>query len=124
MRRRWGLRAKMSASYVLVTAAAVLVVEIVALVLVQPLLDPPATDVSAPVQATAELYATRVIDANARLGRLPKADEIQLGDTNLRLEPGETRPDPTGKAMSIPYAATDMGDDSEPMSLVLLLDDD
>ncbi len=36
MRKRWGLRAKMAGSYVLVTAAAVAVVEAVVLVLVVP----------------------------------------------------------------------------------------
>jgi len=124
MRQRWGLRAKMSASYVLVTAAAVLVVELVSLILVQPLLAPgrPA-DRSVAVLVTAQTYATRVVDANARLGRLPTSEEIQLGETALRLDPGELRPDDNGKSVRIPFTPTELAD-NQPMSLALLLDPD
>jgi two-component system, NarL family, sensor histidine kinase LiaS len=124
MRQRWGLRAKMSASYVLVTAAAVLVVEIVALVLVQPLLAPPDANPSLPVQATAQDYATRAVAATARLGRLPTAKEIQLGEPSLRLGPGQARPDESGKVVRIPFTGDETFEDGPPMSLALLLDTD
>ena len=122
MRQRWGLRAKMTASYLLVTAAAVLVVEIVAIVVVQPLLAPGA-DPSRPVQLTAESYAATVIDANARLGRLPTATEIQLGDPALSLAPGQALLADDKISARIPLATTAQ-DEARPMSLALLLDAD
>ena len=121
MRRRWGLRGRMTASYLLVTAAAVLVVEIVVALFVSPglLAAPAPTEASPVVQYTAQEYATRAVDANARLGHLPTDKDIQLGENGLAIPPGETR---TRKGVAvIPYISDEL-DDSRPVSLALLLD--
>jgi signal transduction histidine kinase len=122
MRRRWGLRAKMSASYVLVTAAAVVLVEAVVLAVVVPALLP-RPDPAALLQLTADRYAGAAMQLTARLGRLPDARELQLGDPTLRLRPGEAQPAPNGTGVRIPYTTTPQ-DDAQPMSLALLLDPD
>jgi signal transduction histidine kinase len=122
MKRRWGLQAKMSASYVLVTAAAVVLVEVAVLGLVVPRLVP-RVDPETLVQLTAGSYATTAERLGARLGRLPNARELQLGDPTLRLRPGEARLSPGAAGVRIPYTPTRQ-DDAQPMSLALLLDPD
>jgi signal transduction histidine kinase len=122
MKRRWGLQAKMSASYVLVTAAAVVLVEVAVLGVLVPRVVP-RPDPQTLVQLTADRYASRVMRLNAGLGRLPRAGELQLGDPGLRLGPGEARLTPDGDGVQIPYTATPQ-DDARPMSLALLLDPD
>lgn len=76
--RRWGLRGRMTASYLVVTAAAVLVVEIVVALLISPglLAAPSYEPASRVVELTALDYAVHAVDANARLGHLPKDTEI------------------------------------------------
>jgi signal transduction histidine kinase len=120
-----GLRAKMAASYVLVTAAAVAVVEIVVLVFVMPglLAGNSGVDRSAIVFVTAKDYAGRVGEAVQRLGRLPGPDELQLGELGLRLAPGEAMVTPDRSSVRIPYTP-DAQDNAHPMSLALLLDTD
>jgi signal transduction histidine kinase len=115
----------MAASYVLVTAAAVAVVEIVVLLLVMPgmLASNSAADRSVIVFVTAKDYATRVGEAVQRLGRLPGPDELQLGEEGLRLAPGEAMATPDRSAVRIPYTPQ-VQDDARPMSLALLLDTD
>ena len=120
MKRRWGLQAKMSASYVLVTAAAVVLVEIAVLGFVVPRLVP-RVDPQTLVQLTADSYAATASRLAARLGRLPDAGELQLGDRTLRLRPGEARLSPGRDGVVIPYTPTPQ-DDARPMSLALLLD--
>jgi signal transduction histidine kinase len=122
MRRRWGLRAKMAGSYVLVTAAAVAVLEIVVLVLVVPgLLSSAAQlDRTALVQLTTQSYASQAAQAYALRGRLPTATELPLGDPAARLGPGEASAAPNGSGVVIPRPATAQ-DDTRPMSLALLL---
>lgn len=122
MQRRWGLQAKMSASYVLVTAAAVVLVEVAVLGFVVPRVVP-RVDPQTVVQLTADRYATTAMQRNASLGRLPRAGELQLGDPALRLAPGEVRLTPDRDAVQIPYTPTPQ-DDARPMSLALLLDPD
>src|SRR5258705_13656576 len=101
----FGLRTKMAASYVLVTAAAVAVVEIVVLLLVMPglLAAKSASDRSVIVFVTAKDYATRVGEAVQRLGRLPGPGELQLGEGGLRLAPGEAMAPPDRGAGRSPY---------------------
>ena len=122
MKRRWGLQAKMSASYVLVTAAAVVLVEVAVLGIVVPRVVPP-VDPETLVGLTANSYATTAMRLNASLGRLPNASELQLGDPALRLRPGEARLSPDADGVQIPYTSTRQ-DDAQPMSLALLLDPD
>ena len=119
MRRRWGLQAKMTASYVLVTAAAVVLVEAVVLgVLLPGLVSRP--DPRTLVESTASDYANTVMGLSARLGRLPNARELQLGEPGLRLGPGEALASPDGQSVRIPRITT-MQDDTKPMSLALLI---
>jgi signal transduction histidine kinase len=111
----------MTASYLLVTAAAVLVVEIVVALLVSPglLSRPDKGPASLVVQAAAQDYAARAVDANARLGHLPNDGEIQLGEPGLTVPPGEALL--KGGGVRIPLITTEL-DDSRPVSLALLLD--
>ena len=115
MRRRWGLQAKMTASYVLVTAAAVVLVEVVVAAVVLPGLLSRA-DRPALVQLIASDYANMVMQQSAGLGRLPTASELRLDQAALGLPPNQARKS-TGVAMpDLPQRAKLMGP-----SLVLLL---
>jgi len=116
---RWGLQAKMTTSYVLVTAAAVVLVEAVVLGIVVPGLVTRA-DGTTLVQRTAVDYANTAMQRSASLGRLPEARELQLGDPALRLGPGEAQVANGGAGVAIPYTTVPR-DDAEPMSLALLL---
>jgi signal transduction histidine kinase len=117
-----GLQAKMTASYVLVTAAAVLLVEIVVLGVVVPDLVSEA-DQPALVQLTATDTANAVMMRVASTGRLPTAGQLQLGDPAARLGPGQAEAAPGGTGVVIPYLAT-RRDDTAPVSLALLVDPD
>jgi signal transduction histidine kinase len=119
MSGRWGLQAKMTASYVLVTAAAVVLVEVVVAVLLAALT--PRSAPAAQLQVTANNYANAAMRLSARLGRLPNDRELQLGDPTLRLRPGEARLSADGASVRIPSTPT-LQDDAQPMSLALLLD--
>jgi signal transduction histidine kinase len=120
MRKRWGLRAKMAGSYVLVTAAAVVVVEAVLLLVLPNLRDdqgPP----TLPVVVTALNTAAGVAAATARLGRLPDAGEFPIGEPGLQLAPGQAKAVSGGAMVRIPYTPTAQ-DGSAPMSMALLTD--
>jgi signal transduction histidine kinase len=101
MRRRWGLQAKMTASYVLVTAAVVVLVEIVAAVIVLPRLVS-GTDRATQVQLLTSDTANQVMQQSATLGRLPTASELGLDRTPPGLPPGQARKpaDETGVAIN------------------------
>jgi signal transduction histidine kinase len=90
MRGRWGLQAKMTASYVLVTAAVVVVVEVVAAAVVLPGLISGA-DRATQVQLLASATANRVMQQGATLGRLPTASQLRLDQAALGLPPDLTR---------------------------------
>jgi signal transduction histidine kinase len=90
MRRRWGLQAKMTASYVLVTAAVVVLVEVVAAAVVLPELLSGA-DRATLVQLLASDTANMVTQESARLGRLPTANDLRLDQAPLGLPPGQAR---------------------------------
>src|SRR6185369_15793700 len=123
--RRFGLRAKMAASYVLVTAAAVAVVEIVVLVLVMPglLASGVPGQKSLIVFGSAKDYATQVSKAAERLGHLPGPSDLMLGEPGLQLAPGRAAATADRTGVRIPYT-DDALDDARPMSLALLLDVD
>ena len=120
MRARLGLQAKMTASYVLVTAAAVALVEVVVLAVVVPAVVS-RSDRLTVVQRTAQDYADAVTGQSATLGRLPNDHEVRLGDPAVRLGPGEAQLASDRASVRIPYTTTRQ-DDARPMSLALLLD--
>jgi two-component system, NarL family, sensor histidine kinase LiaS len=122
MRRRWGLRAKMAGSYVLVTAAAVAVVEAVMLVLVVPGLLGGTQDArTLLVLVTARDTADSAGQIAAQLGRLPDAGQLPIGEAGLRLPPGRARATADGTGVRIPYTPTAQ-DGAAPMSVALLTD--
>jgi signal transduction histidine kinase len=119
---RWGLRAKMAGSYVLVTAAAVAAVEAVVLVLVVPGLLGGAQDARTPlVVFTARDTATSAAEATGRLGRLPDPGQFPIGEAGLRLLPGQAQATLDGTEVRIPYTPTAQ-DGGAPMSMALLAD--
>ncbi len=122
MRRRWGLRAKMAGSYVLVTAAAVAVVEAVVLVLVVPGLLGGAQDPrTLLVGLTARDIAASAGQIAAQLGRLPDPGQFPVGEAGLRLLPGQAQATADGTEVRIPYTPTAQ-DGGAPMSMALLAD--
>jgi len=122
MRKRWGLRAKMAGSYVLVTAAAVAVVEAVVLVLVMPGLLGGAQDArTLLVELTARDIAASAGQIAAQLGRLPDPGQFPVGDPGLRLPPGQARATADGTGVRIPYTPTAQ-DGGASMSMALLAD--
>jgi signal transduction histidine kinase len=116
MRRRWGLQAKMTASYVLVTAAVVVLVEVVAAAIVLPQLISGA-DRATQVQLLASATANQVMQQSATLGRLPTASQLGLDQAPPGPPPGQAReptddpgvavvPDPPQRAsVLVPAAA-------------------
>jgi signal transduction histidine kinase len=122
MRKRWGLRAKMAGSYVLVTAAAVAVVEAVMLVLVVPgLLDGSQDPGTLLVGVTARDIADSAGQVAAQQGRLPDPGQFPLGEAGLRLPPGQAQATADGSEVRIPYTSTAQ-DGGAPMSMALLAD--
>jgi signal transduction histidine kinase len=101
MRRRWGLQAKMAASYVLVTAAAVVLVEVVAAVKVLPQLVS-GTDRATQVQLIASDDANTVMQQSVRLGRLPTARELRLDQAVLGSKPNQARESTEGARLPGP----------------------
>ena len=90
MRGRWGLQAKMTASYVLVTAAVVVLVEVVAAAVVLPGLVSGA-DRATQLQLLASATANQVMQQSATLGRLPTASQLRLDRAAPGLPPGQAR---------------------------------
>jgi signal transduction histidine kinase len=122
MWRQRGLRGQMAGSYVLVTAAAVAVVEAVTLVFVVPGLlaggPDPRTGL---VLSTARDIATSVDQVTAQRGRLPDPGQFPIGETGLQLLPGQARVTADGEGVRIPYTSNAQNGD-EPMSMALLTD--
>jgi signal transduction histidine kinase len=116
----------MAISYVLVTGAAVAVVEIIGIVLVVPGLLAGArkdTDPSLVVQLTARNLADDITRGTLASGRLPTPDEKRLGEPGLWPVPGQAVPGPDKASVRIPYIAAPV-DETRPVSLALLLDPD
>src|SRR5215218_3827102 len=90
MRGRWGLQAKMTASYVLVTAAVVVLVEVVAAAIVLPGLISGA-ERATEVQLVASATANQVMQQSATLGRLPTASQLGLDQAPQGLPPSLAR---------------------------------
>ena len=90
MRGRWGLQAKMTASYVLVTAAVVVLVEVVAAAIVLPGLISGADRATHGWQLLASATANQVMQQST-LGRLPTASQLDLDQALQGLLPGLAR---------------------------------
>src|SRR4029453_15483916 len=90
MRGRWGLQAKMTGSYVLVTAAVVVLVEVVAAAIVLPRLVSGA-DRATQVQLLPSDTANQVTRQSATLGQLPTAGQLRLDQAALGLPPDKVR---------------------------------
>ena len=125
--RGFGLRARMTASYVLVTFAAVIVVEALAGILVLPNVNEQA-DLDSRVVNTANDYAKLfepvLVKASSRadasagtMGQL--VSQMPLGATGTQLGPGQVRR--TDQGVLIPHVET-LLPDTAPMSLALVLD--
>ena len=101
MRRGWGLRARMAGSYVLVTAAAVAVVEAVVLLVVVPGLLGPRQDARVLVAGlTARDIATTAGELATQLGRLPDAAQFPIADPDPTLTSTALLADPSGRIVS------------------------
>ena len=124
--RGFGLRARMTASYVLVTFAAVIVVEVLAGILVLPNVNEQA-DLSSRVVNTANDYAkqyepvltkgVRVAGSSTTIAEL--LAQPPLGSTGTHLGPGQVQR--SGQGVLIPRVEQPLPD-SGPMSLALILD--
>jgi signal transduction histidine kinase len=95
MKRRWGLQAKMTATYVAVTAGAVLLTELV--IFGAAALSPPAPltaqDLLTRTQETAQGLAAKLAVTIAKAGRLPSTT---LGLPDTPVTPGQAQPDSSG----------------------------
>src|SRR5262245_30476445 len=134
LRVGFGLRARMGASYVLVTFAAVVLVEALAAALVIPSLNAQ-TDLSSRVVTTANDFSVRygnILEKLAATSSDPPAvldsknvlqffqdQRIQLGVPDAHLNPGQQRPLDNG--VLIPYL-DGLPQDDAPMSLAVILD--
>jgi signal transduction histidine kinase len=115
MRGRWGLQAKMTGSYVLVTAAVVVLVELLAAAVVLPRLVSGA-DRATQVQLLASDTADQVMWQSAALGRLPPASQLQLDRRAVGPRPGQAPDEAIGAIPEAPAPRV-----APPMPLVLLL---
>jgi signal transduction histidine kinase len=95
MSRRWGLQAKMTASYVVVTALAVLVVEAIVIGIAAPKVIS-MQDLQTRVRATTGSLAGKLSANLTPDGRLPATS---LGEPGQRPKPGRAEPDSGGGVM-------------------------
>jgi signal transduction histidine kinase len=106
MNRRWGLQAKMTASYVAVTALAVLAVEAVVIGVAAPRVLS-VQDIQTRVQATAASLATKLSARSAAPGRMRQATLALAGKPVA----GHAEPNPNGGVVipQIRTASCDLG---------------
>src|SRR5579859_3741697 len=129
--RRWlargfGLRARMTASYVLVTFAAVLIVEALATITLLPDVNQQA-DLANRAINTANEYVNQFVPAMGKAANVTASgvslatlvDGQPLGSADAHLGPGEVRTADQG--VVIPFVDQPLPD-SKPMSLALVLD--
>jgi signal transduction histidine kinase len=117
MKRRWGLQATMTATYVAVTAGAVLLTELV--IFGAAALSPPTpltpTAVQGLVQTTAQAMAVKLGNTLGKSGHLPPGLTAQRDPT-----PGQAQPDGNG-GVNIPLT-TAPGCDLAPASFAVVVD--
>jgi signal transduction histidine kinase len=121
LRDRFGLRARMAASYVLVTAAAVIVVEVIAIAFTIPSLLAN-QDLTTRVRYTAYALADAVSAASTSDTQLVLPADFVLGQPDPSLGPGKAKTQANG--LEIPQVTRMYPDDAPPLSLALLLSND
>jgi signal transduction histidine kinase len=124
-RRFWservGLRGRMAASYVLVTAAAVIVVEAIAIAFTIPSLLAN-QDLVTRVRYTAQSYADAASSASTSTTQLVLPSGFVLGQPDSSLGPGKVKAQAYG--LEIPQITTAYPDGAPPLSLALILSPD
>src|SRR5437879_68669 len=124
-RRFWservGLRGRMAASYVLVTAAAVIVVEAIAIAFTIPSLLAN-QDLVTRVRYTAQAYADAASSASTSSTQLVLPSGFVLGQPDSSLGPGKVKAQAYG--LEIPQITTAYPDGGPPLSLALILSPD
>ena len=124
-RRFWservGLRGRMAASYVLVTAAAVIVVEAIAIAFTIPSLLAN-QDLVTRVRYTAQSYADAALSASTSTTQLVLPSDFVLGQPDSSLGPGKVKAQAYG--LEIPQITTAYPDGAPPLSLALILSPD
>jgi signal transduction histidine kinase len=121
LRDRFGLRARMAASYVLVTAAAVIVVEAIAIAFTIPSLLAN-QDLTTRVRYTAYLLADAVSAASSSDTQLVLPSGFVLGQPDTSLGPGQVRPEANG--LEIPELTSAYPNGTPPLSLALVFSND
>jgi signal transduction histidine kinase len=117
-----GLQAKMTTSYVLVTAAAVVLVEAVLLAVLVPRLTRPPADPG--VGVAAARLATEAGKYAGQRGALPAPGQLWLGTAGVDLAPGQTLSDPGAGVVIGQQTGPYGGSGEQPRSLALLLGSD
>jgi len=120
-RDRFGLRARMAASYVLVTAAAVIVVEAIAIAFTIPSLLAN-QDLTTRVRYTAYAYVDAVTAASTSDTQLKLPSGFVLGQPNSSLGPGQVRALANG--LEIPLITGAYPDGGPPLSLAIVFSND
>jgi signal transduction histidine kinase len=120
-RDRFGLRARMAASYVLVTAAAVIVVEAIAIAFTIPSLLAN-QDLTTRVRSTAYAYADAVTTASTSDTQIVLPSGFVLGQPDPSLGPGKSRAQANG--LEIPQVTGTYPDSAPPLSLALVFSND
>src|SRR5713226_7023470 len=118
---RFGLRARMAASYVLVTAAAVIVVEAIAIAYTIPSLLAN-QDLTTRVRYTAYAIADAAASASTSSTQLLLPPGYVLGQTDGSLGPGQTKAQET--AIEIPQLTGAYPAGSEPLTLAIVFTSD
>jgi signal transduction histidine kinase len=109
MKGRWGLQAKMTATYVAVTAGVVLLTELV--IFGAAALSPSATALTAPqLQARTELTAAGMaLKIGVQVGKARRLPGTWLGSSGAQISPGQAQPDDLG-GVTVPQTTTTLCD--------------
>jgi signal transduction histidine kinase len=118
---RFGLRARMAASYVLVTAAAVIVVEAIAIAFTIPSLLAN-QDLTTRVRYTAYALVDSVASASTSDTQLVLPSGYVLGQPDTSLGPGKVKTQANG--LEIPQVTVTYPDGGPPLSLALVFSND
>lgn len=118
---RFGLRARMTASYVLVTAAAVIVVEAIAIAFTIPNLLAN-QDLITRVRYTAQAYADAAVTSSSSTTQLVLPTDYVLGQPDASLGPGKVRSQAYG--IEIPQISGVYPAGAAPLSMALVLSTD